>query len=94
MVPSSLSQVTTSFSAVRSSAASLTARSESSRLVVSMVRTTSLSQRAIVRTIVSWVTRSPRSAAPNTASIGLTSSCLYMATARAARVARARLSSL
>ena len=72
----------------------LAARSVSSRLVVSMVRTTSLSQRAMVRTMVSCVTRSPRSAAPKTASIGLTSSCLYMATARAASVARARLSSL
>ena len=88
MVASSLSQVPTSFSAVRSSAVSLTARSESSRLVDSMVRTMSLSQRAMVRTMVSCVTRSPRSAAPKKASMGVTSLCLYIATARVTRVAQ------
>ena len=57
IVPNSLLQVPTSFSAVRSSDASVFARSESSRLVVSMVRTTSRSQRAMVRTMVNCVTR-------------------------------------
>ena len=59
MVESSVLQVPTSFSAVRSSAASLTERSLSSRLVDSMVRTMSLSHRAMVRTMVNCVTRSP-----------------------------------
>ena len=63
-------------------------------LVVSTVRSTSRSERASVRTMVRSVTSSLKSSAVNIASTAVTSPCLYIATARAASVARARRSSL
>ncbi len=94
MMESSDLHVSTSFPWVFSSASRALARSTSSSLVVSMVRRTSRSHRASVRTMVSSVTSSPKSSAPNIASIAVASSCLYMVTARAASVARAKASSL